>query len=107
MNRIRQELRRVQRRPEAVGLDEELLDDGPSPLEAAVGSETLRAYECALEGLSDEERALVVARVELGLTYSEIAATCGKVSPDAARMAVGRALVRLAEIMGEPSTPTD
>jgi RNA polymerase sigma-70 factor (ECF subfamily) len=39
----------------------------------------------------------VVARIELGLTYSEIAAATGRPSMDAARMAVTRAIARLIE----------
>jgi RNA polymerase sigma-70 factor (ECF subfamily) len=41
----------------------------------------------------------VLARIEMGLTYEEVAAATGRPSPDAARMAVGRALVRLAQEM--------
>jgi DNA-directed RNA polymerase specialized sigma24 family protein len=40
---------------------------------------------------------LVIARVEMGLTYPELAAATGKPSAGAARMAVSRALLRLAE----------
>ena len=42
---------------------------------------------------------MVIARVELQQSYAQIAAAYGKASPDAARMAVTRALVRLAEEM--------
>ena len=41
----------------------------------------------------------VVARVELRLAYTEEAQAIGKPSPDAARMTVARALVRLVEEM--------
>jgi len=107
MNRIRDELRRAQRRPERLALDERQSDDGVSPLEAAIGKEALDAYESALQRLSPEERELIIARVELGLTYVELAFATGKPSPDAARMAVGRALVRLAEEMRGAGTSTD
>jgi RNA polymerase sigma factor (sigma-70 family) len=103
MNRIRNELRAAQRRPEAVGLDEEQQDDGLSPLEAAIGVEAVERYETALQRLREEERELIVARIELGLTYSELADATGKPSADAARMAVSRALVRLVEAMDDPS----
>ena len=105
MNRIRDELRKAQRRPEAVPLDEGRPDPALSPLEEAIGSEAVEWYESALQRLRDEERELIVARVELGMTYSEMAAALGKRSADAARMAVGRALVRLAEEMGGPEPP--
>ena len=107
MNRIRNELRTAQRRPERVGLDEEQQDDGLSPLEAAIGVEAVERYEAALQRLRDEERELIVARIELGLTYSELADATGKPSSDAARMAVARALVRLVEEMDDASIRPD
>jgi RNA polymerase sigma-70 factor (ECF subfamily) len=104
MNRIRDELRKAQRRPERADLDTGAPDDALSPLEHAIGAETLERYDAALQRLREDERELVVARVELGMTYSEIAAALEKPSPDAARMAVGRALVRLAEELDEPAS---
>jgi RNA polymerase sigma-70 factor (ECF subfamily) len=106
MNRIRNELRRAGRHPQPVALDEREPDEGLSPLEAAIGAETVERYEAALQRLREEERELVVARVELGLTYAEMADALQKPSADAARMAVGRALVRLAEEMRGPERPT-
>jgi O6-methylguanine-DNA--protein-cysteine methyltransferase len=41
----------------------------------------------------------VIARIELGQTYAEIASALGKPSTEAARMAVNRALARLARFM--------
>jgi RNA polymerase sigma-70 factor (ECF subfamily) len=100
MNRVRDEVRRVTRR----GVAEEIDDDGyqdpsASPLEEAIGSEAVARYEKALSRLSESERELVIARVELGQSYQQIAAGHGKASADAARMAVSRALLRLAEDM--------
>lgn len=99
MNRIRNEFRRAGRRPMAVDLDSNIVDDGTSPLEAAIGQEAAEEYEAALERLKPAEREAIIARVELGLTYGEVASALGKPSPDAARMAVARAMVRLAEEM--------
>ena len=101
MNRIRDELRRAHRHPATVELDERLPDQGLSPLESAVGTEAMERYEVALQRLSDGERELVIARVEMGLTYVELAEATGRPSPDAARMAVSRALLRLAGDLGE------
>ena len=101
MNRIRDELRRAHRHPARTELDECLPDEGPSPLEAAVGFEAIEHYEAALQRLSDGDRELVIARVEMGLTYAELASATGRPSADAARMAVGRALLRLAGDLGE------
>lgn len=99
MNRVRDELRRVERRPPVAPIDDQLPDDSASPLETAIGLEALDRYDRALDQLDDDDRELVIARVELGLKLSEIADVCGKPSADAARMALGRALVRLAEEM--------
>jgi RNA polymerase sigma-70 factor (ECF subfamily) len=101
MNRIRDEVRRVARYPAPGGLDtqDSFVDPTASPLEQAIGIEALERYEAALERLRPEERELIVARVELQQGYQQIAAAHGKASPDAARMAVSRALVRLAEEM--------
>ncbi len=98
-NRLRDEIRRVRRRPTKAELSEEEVDAGPSPLEEAVGREMVERYEAALGRLRDAEREAVVARIEMGCTYPEVADVLGKPSADAARMAVGRALVRLVEEM--------
>jgi len=105
MNRIRNELRRAGRQPPREELDEKQADDRPSPLEEAIGSEMVELYEAALQRLSPKERELIIARVELGLTYAEIAEALTMPSADAARMAVARALVRLAEEMREGEPP--
>ena len=99
MNRIRNEIRRASRHdaPETLGSGAE--DPGLSPLESLVGRETVDAYDAALAQLTDEEREAVIGRVELGLTYEELASAMGRPSPDAARMAVGRALVKLGKLL--------
>jgi RNA polymerase sigma-70 factor (ECF subfamily) len=99
MNRIRDELRRTGTRPATATFDEGDHPHPGSPLEEAIGVETFERYEAALQRLTPEEREAIVARVELGRTYEEMAALLGKPSADAARMAVTRALVRLAEEM--------
>jgi RNA polymerase sigma-70 factor, ECF subfamily len=98
-NRIRDELRNNVRRPAAVEIEEAHPDPRVSPLEEAIGGETLRRYEQALERLSEDDRELVVARIEMGLSYGEVAQATKKPSQDAARVAVGRALLRLASEM--------
>ena len=55
--------------------------------------------ETALQRLSAAEREAIIARVELGLSYQEMATYLSKPSPDEARMAVTRAIVRLTEEM--------
>ena len=102
LNRIRDEFRRARRRPEIVEIDTKQPDGGPSPLEAAIGKAGLEQYEAALSALRPIDREAIIARVELGFTYEEVAAALGKPSANAARMAVERALVRLVNVISEP-----
>jgi RNA polymerase sigma factor (sigma-70 family) len=97
MNRIRNEFRSKGRRPSFQEIDEQAPADRTSPLEAAIRQEQLDRYDYALSRLSDQERDLIVSRVEMGLTYGEIAEALGKPSWNAARMATARALLRLAD----------
>ena len=106
MNRIRNEIRNARCRPMRADLDEEAPADDQSPLEMAIGTEALERYEAALQRLRDEERELIVARIELGLTFAEVAEAFGKASANAARMAVARAIARLAEEMSDVSGST-
>jgi RNA polymerase sigma factor (sigma-70 family) len=99
MNRIRDELRRAHRRPAPAELSERLPAASASPLEEAIGQEALDVYEAALAALRPEDREAVIARVELQQSYAEIAAILDKPSAEAARVAVYRALLRLAEKM--------
>jgi RNA polymerase sigma-70 factor (ECF subfamily) len=99
MNRIRDEVRRTARRPAPTGLDENAQDRGASPLDEAIGGEAVERYEAALARLRPEEQEAIVARVEMEYSYEEVAQALGKPSADAARMAVSRALLRLAEEM--------
>ena len=104
VNRIRDEIRRVVRRPASV----ELIDEPPatsiSPLEEAIRGETYERYREALGRLTPRQRELVVARVEVQWAYAEIAERFGMSSADAARMAVTRALKLLSTHLG-PTAP--
>ena len=100
LNRIRDEVRWTNRRPGPDGIPESLENPAPSPLENAIGGDLLDRYERALATLKEPERELLHLRIELDFNYEEIAAMTGKSSRDAVRMAVQRALARLAEAMG-------
>jgi RNA polymerase sigma factor (sigma-70 family) len=102
LNRLREELRRLKDRPRREELDEDVSGRQLSPLEAAMGAETFARYNAALETLSEQEREAVIARLELGCSYQEIADLVDKPTPDAARMAVTRAVARVAELMTSP-----
>ena len=99
LNRLRDQLRRHSRRPDHIGLEQIEAEIGDSPLERAIGRETVESYERALERLRPEEREAIIARVEMGMTYEEMAEALEKPSAEAARKAAERALVRLAKEM--------
>ena len=103
MNRIRNEIRREHRHPGPRSLDGDAKAGDLSPLEALIGKETVDTYDEAMEQLKPEEREAIIGRVELNLSYAELAEALERPSPDAARMAVGRALLKLAKLM-EPGT---
>lgn len=99
INRLRDELRRRGRQPDLASLDEVEIEGDHSPLEQAIGREGIERYQRALERLDPEERDLIIARVEMGYTYQELAQAMGKPTADAARKAAHRALVKLVEEM--------
>lgn len=112
MNRLRDEVRRSTHRPEHTDVAENIEDRGSSPLEAAIGRESIERYEAALERLPDVDRQAVIMRLEFGCSFQEIAEAVGKPTPDAARVAVSRAVTRVATLMSEtdpagslPGTP--
>jgi RNA polymerase sigma-70 factor (ECF subfamily) len=96
MNRIRSLARRAQRHGEKVTLESLLADRGPTPLEEAIGRETLDRYERAMGRLRPGDREAIFLKIELDLPYEEIVTQLGKATPVAARKAVSRALYRLA-----------
>jgi RNA polymerase sigma-70 factor (ECF subfamily) len=96
MNRIKNEIRRVSRHPAPESLDSSPEDPAASPLETLIGKQAIEAYDNALAKLEPPEQEAVIGRVELGLSYPELAKAMQRPSPDAARMAVGRALLKLA-----------
>jgi RNA polymerase sigma factor (sigma-70 family) len=99
INRIRDEVRRVVRRPAPLELPADHPGDATSPLEYAIQAESYERYRRALETLNPRHRELVVARVEMQWSLAEIAQRLGMRTVDAARMAVSRALKRLSSEM--------
>jgi RNA polymerase sigma-70 factor, ECF subfamily len=98
-NQVVDEIRRAGRRPVREEVPEDLPANIPTPLQDAIGRETLAVYEAALNRLPPKPRETIVLRIDLGLKYEEIARALGYPSVSAARMAVKRALLRLAEEM--------
>jgi RNA polymerase sigma-70 factor (ECF subfamily) len=99
LNKIRDEIRRVSRRPGRAEFTESIASQARSPVEEAIGREALERYEAALLELPEAQRGLVMMRLEMGLSYREIAESSGSPSENAARMAVARAVMHLAERM--------
>jgi len=99
VNRIRDEVRHRKRFPAPSELHENASDNSASPLDLAIGEEAVERYEAALARLRPEDREAIIARVEMESTYDDMARALGKPSAAAARMAVSRALLRLAEEM--------
>lgn len=95
INRIRDEARRVGRQPPAQQLQDDQASDLTSPLEAVIKAEAYERYRDALGQLDARDREMIVARVEVQWSLSDIAERFGMRTVDAARMAVTRALHRL------------
>ena len=101
LNVVRDEWRSVQNRPAVEALGDHHADTAPSLIEQAIGADQLARFERALEQLPDEQQHAVMLRIEFGYSHQQIAEALGKPSANAARMTVARALVRLAEALGE------
>jgi RNA polymerase sigma-70 factor (ECF subfamily) len=109
INRIRDEVRKIGRQPAPDELPDDLASDMTSPLEAAVQSEAYERYRDALTQLNPRDREMVVARIEAQWSLAEIAQRFGMRTPDAARMAISRALRKLTDRLkaapAEPGAP--
>ena len=101
-NRIRDEMRQVARRPAMDVLDEgrSLAGNDRSLQEKIIHDEAWDRYRSALKHLPRRDQRLIVGRLELGYSFGQLAAVDGRAGPDGARMALKRALVRLAAAMG-------
>jgi RNA polymerase sigma-70 factor (ECF subfamily) len=97
-NRIRDEHRRIARRGVPETLPDTLVDREPSPLDRALTREQDARYRAALASLSPRDRELIVAHLELDYTHAQLGCMIGR-SPNAARMALERAVKRLATQM--------
>lgn len=99
MNRVRDQFRLAVRRPPAVELPDRLPHTGASPLDLTIDHDDERRYRLALRQLNRLDRIAIVARIELGYTYEQLALTLNKPTSEAARLAVRRALVKLSAAM--------
>ena len=103
-NRVQDELRRAIRR-----LDLARLAPGEGPLrpfedatpqyQQRLQDELWGRYRDGLKRLTGRDRRLIVGRAELGYNYAQLAAIERLPSPDAARKALKRAVMRLSAVM--------
>jgi RNA polymerase sigma-70 factor (ECF subfamily) len=101
LNQLRTAIKRVDAGPLLHSLPEGLAGARPSPLEEAIGAEAIESYEAALASLTEDQRQAVVLRIEMELTFQQVAEATESPSVDAARMLVARGLARLSERMIE------
>ena len=99
LNRVRDQFRHAARHPAPGELDDRMADGGRSPLDLAIREQDRERYEAGLTRLRRADRQAIVASIELGYSYEQIALVLDKPSAEAARVAVRRALVRLGEEM--------
>lgn len=108
-NMIIEQARRGGRRGRMAVLPDESWNAPKAPqapiLSKLIGKEQLDAFERALEKESEQHRNAVLMRLELNLGYREIAAECRFPGEDAARMAIHRALERIAQEMSRGHRP--
>jgi RNA polymerase sigma factor (sigma-70 family) len=99
-NRIRDLIRQRSRRggaPEDIDGLQLLAPD--SPWNDLVTRDETERYLRGLDSLSPEDQVLIVGRIDMGYDYEQLAAVSGRRGADAARMAVRRAIERLAREM--------
>lgn len=97
-NRLADEHRRAARWVPSADAIEALPSDAASPLQLAIDAETRRRYRHALAQLSRRDQELLVAHFELEYSHGQLGCMIGR-SPHAARMALTRAIGRLAARM--------
>ena len=102
-NRIGDHLRRAILRRSVVAPSERplLSEDAAPQLQQVLEDESWARYLEGLKHLTPRHRRLVVGRVECGYSFRQLALIERLSSPDAARMAFQRALVRLSNVMPE------
>jgi RNA polymerase sigma-70 factor, ECF subfamily len=108
INRIRDEMRRVVRRPVPTELDDRLKSTEKTPEDKAISVQTYDRYKAALKRLRPKDRELVVARIEAQWTLEEIEEQFGFPTRAATGMALTRAMKSLKILMEfpKPGSPT-
>jgi len=99
-NRIRDEVRKFQRRPVVEELEESIEESGPSPLEEVIDGQMWERYESALATLPAQQQEGVIMRLEFQFSHEQVAEALGMPTANAARMMVSRAIEKMVESMG-------
>jgi RNA polymerase sigma-70 factor, ECF subfamily len=94
-NRIIDVKRKSARQGEWIALPDDCAAQASSPLQRIIDKEDMRRYRAALRRLKPRDRRLILMRVEQQLPFQEIGRQLHLTSPNAARVALVRALNRL------------
>jgi RNA polymerase sigma-70 factor, ECF subfamily len=98
-NRIRDEHRRSARHPlRSRTRTSNARETSDSPLDRLIGASDFAKYRAALAALDADDRELIVAHVELDYSHQQLGCMTDR-TPNAARMALHRAIGRLAARM--------
>lgn len=103
INRIR-DLARRPRRESPMGEGFSPSSKQPSPVEEAVGAETFRAYQEALQTLKEDQKLAVFLHVEMNYSLAELAEALGR-GTEASRKVLFRGLKNLAGKMRTGTGP--
>lgn len=98
-NLICDEIRKVRHRNFSLEVPDDVEDEQLSALEILIGKEKVERYETAMKLLQSVDRELIVARFEMGLAFDDVAVATGRPTAAAARMAVTRAMSKLAAVL--------
>ena len=100
-NRIGDQLRHatLRRRLALPNESIQLSDEAAPQYQQLLDNETWRRYLMGLKQLTPRQQRLIVGRLELEYSYRQMALIERLSTPDAARMAFQRALVRLSNVM--------
>lgn len=98
-NRVRDEVKRAVRQPRLQSITDASPSRSPSPVDHAIAREDLLRCRAALARLRPSDRRLILTRLSGSHTFRVLARQSDKRTSDAARMALSRALARLAAEM--------
>ena len=105
LNLVRDEARRLARRPVSCELTDELPEATETPLDRIILQQTYDHYRLALATLKPRDRILIIASLEKDWSVQEIAARLPMKSVSATRVALSRALQRLAKRLKASARP--